>query len=74
MCAPKSNLCLEKWSPHLHANDGVDEEEHDDQDAHVGQGPERLHECPEEEADCVALAEQFDEACRPEQPQEADVD
>ena len=59
---------------HLHADDGVDEEEHADQQDDVGQRLERLHERPQQNPDRLALAEQLDEARGAKQPQETDVD
>lgn len=60
--------------PHLHANDRVDEEEHGDEKADVGQGFEGLHEGPQENADGVALSQQLDEASSSEQLQETHVE
>lgn len=42
---------------YLHANDGVDEEEHGDQEANVRQRLEGLYEGPKEYANGVALTE-----------------
>ena len=58
---------------HLHANDGVDEEEHCQEEADVGQRFERLHEGPQQDADRVALPQQFNEAGRAEKAKKADV-
>ena len=58
----------------LHADDGVDEEEHADEEDDVGQRLERLHERPQQDPDRLALAQQLDEAGGAEQPQEAHVD
>ena len=58
---------------HLHADDGVDEEEHGQKEADVGQRLERLHESPEQNADGVALPQKFDEARRAEKAKEADI-
>lgn len=60
--------------PYLHADNCVDEEEHGDEQADVGQGFEGLHERPEENADGVALSEQLDEAGGSKQLQEAHVE
>ena len=59
---------------HLHANDGVDEEEHCQEEADVGQRFERLHEGPQQDADGVALPQQLDQPRRAEQPQETHVE
>ena len=58
----------------LHADDGVDEEEHADEEDDVGQRLERLHERPQQDPDRLALPQQLDEAGGAEQPQEAHVD
>ena len=57
----------------LHANDGVDEEEHCQEEADVGQRLERLHEGPQQDANRVALPQQFNEAGRAEKAKKADV-
>lgn len=59
---------------YLHPDDGVDEEEHRDEQADVWQRLERLHERPQQDPDGVALAEQLDEPGRAEQPQEANIE
>ena len=43
----------------LHANDGVDEEEHEDEQTDVGQGLEGLEERPQQKSDGVALTQQL---------------
>ena len=58
----------------LHADDGVDEEQHGDEQDDVGEGLERLHEGPEEDADGVALPEKLHQAGSSEQTEKADVD
>ena len=58
---------------HLHANDGVDEEEHCQEEADVGQRFERLHEGPQQNAYCVTLPQQFNKAGRAEKAKKADV-
>ena len=50
------------WLAHLHADYGVNEEEHGQKETDVGKSLERLHEGPEQDADRVALPQQFDEA------------
>lgn len=60
--------------PDLHANDGVDEEEHGDEQADIGQSLEGLDEGPQEDADGVALSQQFDETSCSEQLQETHVE
>ena len=57
----------------LHPDDGVDEEQHGDQENDVRKSFETLHECPEENPDGVSLAEQLDQSSSPEQPQEANI-
>ena len=64
---------LSLFLSHLHAYDGVYEEEHGQEETDVGQRLERLHEGPEKDADRVALPQQFDEARRAEEAQEPDV-
>lgn len=58
---------------YLHADDGINEEEHRDEQTHVRQSLERLDECPQQDADGVALTQQLDEPGRSEQSQEADL-
>lgn len=60
--------------PDLHANDGVDEEEHGDEQADIGQSLEGLDEGPQEDPDGVALSQQFDETSCSEQLQETHVE
>lgn len=60
--------------PHLHADYCIDEEEHGDEQADVGQRFEGLHESPEENADGVALSKQLDEASGSKQLQETHVE
>lgn len=59
---------------YLHSDDGVDEEEHGDQQDDVGQGLEGLDERPEQDPDRVALAQQLDQAGRAEQAEKTHVD
>lgn len=66
----ETDLCL----ANLHADDCVDEEEHGDEQADVGQGLEGLDESPQENADGVTLSEQFDQASGSEQLQETHVE
>lgn len=61
-------------TPDLHADDGVDKEEHGDEEADVGQRFEGLDEGPQKDADGVALSEQLDQTSRSEQLQEAHVE
>ena len=58
----------------LHAHNGVDEEQHGDEEDDVGQGLERLDERPQEDPDGVALPEELDQTGGSEQTQEAHVD
>ena len=58
----------------LHADDGVDEEEHADEEDDVGQRLERLHERPQQDPDRLALPQQLHQPRRTEQPQETHVD
>lgn len=62
------------FTSYLHANDGVNEKEHCDEQADVGQRLEGLNEGPEEDADGVTLPQQFDQTGRSKQLQEAHVD
>lgn len=66
----ETDLCL----TNLHADDCVDEEEHGDEQADVGQSLEGLDESPQENADGVTLSEQFDQASCSEQLQETHVE
>lgn len=56
---------------YLHSDDGVNEKEHGNQEAHIGQRLEGLDKGPEENPDCVALAEEFYQARGSEETQEA---
>lgn len=56
----------------LHANDGVDEEEHDDEQGNVGQRLKRFDERPQKSSDTFAPGQQFDEAHDAEEPEEID--
>ena len=58
----------------LHADDGVDEEEHADEEDDVGQRLERLHERPQQDPDRLALTQQLHETSGAKQSQEAHVD
>lgn len=58
----------------LHADDGVDEEEHGDEQADVGQSLEGLDEGPQKDPDGVTLSQQLDQASCSEQLQEAHVE
>lgn len=58
------------FAEHLHADHGVDEEEHDDQEADVGQRLERFDERPEQRLDALLLAEQLHQAHHAEQAEE----
>lgn len=58
----------------LHANNGIDKEEHSDEQAHVGQGFEGLYEGPQEDADGVTLSQQLDQTSSSEQLQETHVE
>ena len=58
----------------LHADDGVDEEQHGNEQDDVGQGLEGLDEGPEQDSDRVALSKQFHETCGTEQTEKTDVD
>ena len=57
--------------PKLAITYSVDEEEHSDEQADVRQSLERLHECPEQNADGASQSEKFDETSRSEETQEA---
>lgn len=59
---------------HLHADDGIDEEEHSNEQADVGQSLEGLNEGPQEDADGVTLPQQFDQTSRSKQLQETHVE
>lgn len=66
----ETDLCL----PNLHADDCVDEEEHGDEQADVGQSLEGLDKSPQENTDGVTLPEQFDQASCSKQLQETHVE
>lgn len=64
-------------TPHytyLHANNRIDEEQHGNQQADVRQRLEWLHECPQQNANGVALAQQLDQSSRSEQTQKAHIE
>lgn len=65
LCACLSNL---------HAYDGVDEEEHGDEQADIRQSFEGLDEGPQEDPNGVSLSQQFDETSCSEQLQETHVE
>lgn len=67
------SICRRVRFSDLHANDGVDEEEHGDEEANIWERFEGLDEGPKENPDCVALSQQFDQASCSEQLQEAHV-
>ena len=69
-----TDLASGKRCNNLHPDDGVDEEEHADQEDDVGQRLERLHEGPQQDPDRLALTEQLDETGGAKQSQEPDVD
>lgn len=58
----------------LHANDGVDKEEHGNEQANVGQSLEGLDEGPQKDPDGVALSQQLDQTSCSEQLQETHVE
>lgn len=58
----------------LHPNDGVDEEEHGNEQTDVRQGLEGLNEGPQQDSDGVALPQQFDQTSSSEQLQETHVE
>lgn len=58
----------------LHANNGVDEEKHGDEEANVWESFEGLDEGPKENPDRVALSQQLDQTGCSEQLQEAHVE
>ncbi len=58
----------------LHANDGVDEEEHGDEQADVRQSLEGLDEGPQENPNGVTLSQQFDQTSCSEQLQETHIE
>lgn len=66
----RSGVCLSN----LHPNDGIDEEEHGDEQADVWQSLEGLDEGPQENSDGVTLSQKFDETSCSEELQEAHVE
>ncbi len=58
----------------LHADNGIDEEEHDHQHHDVGQSLDGLDEGEEQDANADAASEQLDQSGRAKQPKEAHVD
>lgn len=44
---------------YLHANDSIDEEQHDDEEGDVGQCLEGLDECPQQRPDALAPTQEF---------------
>ena len=67
---PPSTVCV----AHLHADDGVDEEQHGDEQADVRQSFEGLNEGPQKDPDGVTLTQEFDQTSRSKQLQEAHVE
>lgn len=65
---------LVKAFTYLHPDNGVNKEQHCDQQANVRQRFEWLYECPQQDTDRVALSQQFDQSCRSEESQEANVE
>ena len=63
-------MCLSN----LHPNDGIDEEEHGDEQADVRQSLEGLDEGPQENSDGVTLPQKFDETSCSEELQKAHVE
>lgn len=61
------------WT-YLHADDGVDEEQHGDKQTNVGQCLERLYERPQQNANGVALTQQLDQSSGTEQSQKAHIE
>ena len=76
-------------SKHLHSNNSVNEEQHQHQHHHIWKSLEnenssfcflvemphldRLHKCIEKNSDANGSSQQLDQPCRPEQPQESDL-
>lgn len=58
---------------YLHSDDGVNEKQHCNEQADIRQSFERLNEGPEQNSDCVSLAQQLNQTGRTEQTQEAHV-
>ena len=71
---PRSLISFLESAFDLHSDDGVDEEEHADQEDDVGQRLERLHERPQQDPDRLALTKQLYETGGAKQSEEADVD
>ena len=59
---------------HLHADDGVDEEEHDDEEGDVRQSLERLDERPQQRPDALAARQELHQTHHTEQPEKVDAD
>ena len=68
------SFCWHVQVPDLHANDGIDKEEHSDEQANVWESFKGLDEGPQENPDRVALSQQLDEPGCSEQLQEAHVE
>lgn len=58
--------------PCLHANDSVDEKEHDNEQGDVWQGLERLDERPKQRSDAFASAQQLHQSHHTKQAEEVD--
>lgn len=57
---------------HLHADNRVNEEQHNDEQRHIRQRLERLDERPQQRSYAFAATQEFDESHHTEQPKEVD--
>lgn len=60
------------FETHLHADDGVNEKQHDDQERYVRQCLERFDERPQQRSNALAATQQLDQTHYAKQPKEVD--
>lgn len=70
----KNAVCRARAKPafetHLHADDGVNEKQHDDQQRYVRQCLERFDERPQQRSNALAATQQLDQTHYAKQPEE----
>lgn len=70
----KNAVCRARAKPasetHLHADDGVNEKQHDDQQRYVRQCLERFDERPQQRSNALAATQQLDQTHYTKQPKE----
>ena len=61
-------------SKDLHTNDGIDEEQHGNQQNDIRQGFEGLYKSPQQYSNGVTLSQKFDQSSSSKEPQKTDID